>query len=133
MIHCKECGQDFPLGLWLAQNPHRTLWTTVELVSRYGSGESALGREMSRLGAAVHKPMRVGPRGKRGYKSVVYFLAQPTSLKLAFASAASFLNAKLQVVRQALLRERFAESYARVPAARDAFARLAVTIESQHV
>ena len=106
----------------------------MELVSRYGSGESALGREMSRAaGAAVHKPMRVGPRGKRGYKSVVYFLAQPTSLKLAFASAASFLNAKPQVVRQALLRERFAESYARVPAARDAFARLAVTIESQHV
>jgi len=133
---CKECGQHLPLDRWL-RTQNRTLWTTAELVERYGWEDSAIGRELKRLGFKM-KPMRVGQRGKRGYKVAVYMVRKSP----AFASEASFLNAKPQDVRRALSHERFTESQAyktlstaaaTVPAARDALARFAVTLDSDHM
>jgi hypothetical protein len=126
---CPHCGKSISLADWLREQS-RTLWTTAELVARYGRSEEFIGKEMKRLGMAV-RHMRIGPRSKRGYKVAVYLVR-----------ASAFKQATPQDIRRALARERFTESRAyetlasaasTAPAARDVLARLAVRLESEHV
>jgi hypothetical protein len=49
---CPHCGKSIlPLADWL-RSQRRTLWTTAELVARYGGSEEYIGKELKRLGFA---------------------------------------------------------------------------------
>ena len=68
---CPHCGQRLPLGAWL-RTQTRTLWTTAELVGRYGSSEEYIGKEMARLGFTKRSMRHRLPGGNLSKKRALY-------------------------------------------------------------
>jgi hypothetical protein len=101
---CPHCGQCIPLPAWLSAQS-RTLWTTAELVERYGSEESAIGREMSRLGFEPKHIRQRLPNGNLSKKRVLYCV-KPESFP-------AFDKATPSQLRSWLQRERNIEAVAR--------------------
>jgi hypothetical protein len=83
---CPHCGGPIPLDRWL-RTQTRTLWTTAELVSRYGGTAERIGRELKRLGCKM-KSIRHRLANKRLSKKRALYCVKPESFA-RFDSATS--------------------------------------------
>jgi hypothetical protein len=45
-MNCIHCGQPLPLAAWL-RGQSRTLWTSEELIARFGGAENQFGRDLA--------------------------------------------------------------------------------------
>jgi hypothetical protein len=104
---CPHCGQRLPLAAWL-RTQGRTLWTTAELVARYGGSEEYIGKEMSRLRFAKRSMRHRLPGGNLSKKRALYCV-KPESF-------AQFKKATPSQLRSWLQRERYSETRARAQA-----------------
>jgi hypothetical protein len=68
---CPHCGQRLPLDRWL-RTQQRTLWTTAELVDRYGGSEECIGRELKRLGCRMKSIRQRLANGRLSKKRALY-------------------------------------------------------------
>jgi hypothetical protein len=101
---CASCGQQIPLGVWLRAQK-RTLWTTADLIERYGGSAHCIGRELKRLGAqTVCIRLRL-PGGSLSKKRAVYCVTP--------SAFAAFNGATPTQLRSQLARERHAEILAK--------------------
>jgi hypothetical protein len=96
MNECPCCGQVLPMEAWLRMNK-RTLWTTAELVQRYGGSAAGIGRELKRLGVAM-RSIRHRECGGLTKKRALYCVKQDR--------VAEFERATPGQLRSWLLRER---------------------------
>jgi hypothetical protein len=86
MNRCPHCGGPIPLAHWLRAQT-RTLWTTAELVDRYGGSAEHVGRELKRLGFRM-KSVRQRLANKRLSKKRALYCVKPESFA-RFDSATS--------------------------------------------
>lgn len=68
---CPHCGQRLPLAAWL-RDQTRTLWTTAELVARYGGSAEHIGKELKRLGCETQRIRQRLPNGSLSKKRALY-------------------------------------------------------------
>jgi hypothetical protein len=101
MIQCKECGQRIPLDLWL-RDQTRTLWTTAELVARYGGTAEHIGRELKRLGCRMRSIRQRLPNKRLSKKRALYCVKSE--------SFARFTTSTTKQLRRWLVCELFTEA-----------------------
>jgi hypothetical protein len=98
---CPHCGQRLPLRVWL-RTQTRTLWTTAELVARYGGSEECIGRELKRLGFQMQRIRQRLPNGGLSKKRALYCVKRE--------SFPQFEKATTPQLRLWLLREIYADA-----------------------
>jgi hypothetical protein len=96
---CPHCGQRLPLAAWL-RGQSRTLWTTAELVARYGGSEEYIGKEMRHLGFAK-RSIRQRLEGRKMSKKRAVYCVRPMP---------DFATATPQQIRYRIAAEHYEET-----------------------